>query len=313
MSLSHYFLGLLLAPLLPGIINRIKAKFAGRCGKPVLQLYYDLAKLLRKDVVYSTTTSLIFRLGPLVNLGAILTALLFIPFGTVASPLSFTGDLFLAAYLLAMGRFALLLAGLDTGSAFEGMGTSREATFSAIAEPVFLLGFVPLGITVKSFSLSSMLAPFTPFGWTQYWPVLILLGASFFLILLAENCRIPVDDPTTHLELTMIHEAMILDHSGVELALIEYASSLKLLFFCAVVSGVAMPDVTLFAEYAPLYESALFRYGINFLFTAAGIFTTAILVGITESAMARRKLVCVPQLLALAGALTALSCFFCLR
>ena len=313
MSVAHYFLGIVLAPLLPGVINRVKAKFAGRRGRPYLQLYYDLAKLLQKSTVYSTTASPVVWIGPLVNLGAVLAALLFIPLGSVPALAHFTGDFLLAAYLLAMGRFATILAALDTGCAFEGMGASREATYSALAEPVLLAAFIPLGMTVKTFSLTPMLAPFTPQAWENYWPVLILLGVAFFIVLLTENSRIPVDDPTTHLELTMIHEAMILDHSGVDLALIEFASALKLWFFCAVIAGVAMPDVTLFAAGSSLSGEVFSGPYIPLLFSLLGIFTTAVLVGVMESVMARLKLLKIPALLTLAGALTALACLFSLR
>lgn len=313
MSATHYLLSIALAPLLSGVINRVKAKFAGRRGKPYLQLYHDLAKLLRKDAVYPTTSSTVFRLGPVVNLAAVLAALLFVPLGNVPALSRFTGDFFLAAYLLAMGRFATILAAMDTGSAFEGMGASREATFSALAEPVLLIGFVSLGMTVKSFSLTPMLAPFSPAAWEQYWPVLILLAAAFFIVLLVENSRIPVDDPNTHLELTMIHEVMILDHGGVDLALIEFASALKLWFFCAVVVGVTMPDVSLFIADAPVYGAALSCKSASLGFTLAGIFLTAALVGVTESITARLRLIRVPQLLALAAALAALACLFSLR
>lgn len=313
MSLAHYFLGILLAPLLPGVINRVKAKFAGRRGRPCLQLYYDLAKLLRKNAVYSATASRVIWIGPLVNLGAVLAALLFIPLGSVPALVHFTGDFLLAAYLLAMGRFATILAALDTGSAFEGMGASREATFSAMAEPVLLAAFIPLGMTVRTFSLSPMLAPFTPEAWEHYWPVLILLGVAFFIVLLTENSRIPVDDPNTHLELTMIHEVMILDHSGVDLALIEFASALKLWFFCAVVTGAAMPDLTLFLAGSSIDGQFLSSPGITPLLSLAGIFMTAALVGVTESVMVRLKLIKIPPLLTLAGALTALACLFSLR
>lgn len=309
----HYILGLVLAPLLLGIINRIKAKFAGRRGRPYLQLYYDLAKLVQKGAVYSTTTTAVFRLGPLVNLGAVMAALLFVPLGNSPALIHFSGDFFLAAYLLAMGRLATILAALDTGSAFEGMGASREATFSAMAEPVLLVGFVPLGMTVKSFTLSAMLAPFTPNAWQQYWPVLTLLGIAFFLVLLTENSRIPVDDPNTHLELTMIHEVMILDHGGPDLAIIEFAASLKLLFFCTVVASVLTPDITLYMGYDPAYRAILSNPAVTLLYTVASIFCVAVLVGVTESVMARLKLIRIPQLLSLAGALTALACLFSLR
>lgn len=312
-AIHHYILSLVLAPLLLGVINRIKAKFAGRRGKPYLQLYFDLAKLARKGAVYSTTTTAIFRFGPLVNLGAVMAALLFVPLGNAPALIQFSGDFFLAAYLLAMGRFATILAALDTGSAFEGMGASREATFSAMAEPVLLVGFVPLGMTVQSFSLSFMLAPFTPDAWQQYWPVLILLGMAFFLVLLTENSRIPVDDPNTHLELTMIHEVMVLDHGGVDLAVIEFAAALKLWFFCTVVSSVLTPDITLYIGHDPAYRTVLTSQEVTLLYSVVCIFCVAVLVGVTESVMARLKLVRIPQLLALAGALTALACLFSLR
>ncbi|MDR3074023.1 MAG: NADH-quinone oxidoreductase subunit H [Deltaproteobacteria bacterium] len=313
MNGAHYLLGILLAPLLPGVINRVKAKFAGRQGKPYLQLYYDLAKLFRKGAVYSLTTSPVFRLGPLVSLAAVLAALLFVPLGNTPALVPFTGDFFVAAYLLALGRFATILAALDTGSAFEGMGASREATFSALAEPVLLCSFVPIGMTVKSFSLSSILAHFTPAAWEQYWPVLTLLSGSFFIILLTENCRIPIDDPNTHLELTMIHEVMILDHGGVDLALIELASALKLWFFCAILAGVAVPDLGLFLSGDSACGTVFSSRGASLVLSLAAMFATAALVGVTESIMARFRLIRVPQLLALAGALAALACLFCLR
>lgn len=313
MSFVHYLLSLALAPLLLGIINRVKAKFAGRRGKPYLQLYYDLAKLTRKGAVYSTTTTAVFRLGPLANLAAVMTALLFVPLGKEPALAHFTGDFFLAAYLLAMGRFATILAALDTGSAFEGMGASREATFSALAEPVMLLGLVPLGMTVQSFSLSPMLAHFSPSAWEQAWPVLILLGGAFFLVLLTENSRMPVDDPNTHLELTMIHEVMILDHGGVDLAVIEYASALKLWFFCVLVTGALTPDLSLFLGHDPAYTTLLAIPGAMLLYSIVTIFCVAAAVGVTESVMARLKLLRIPQLISLAGALTALACLFSLR
>ena len=322
MALLHYILALLLAPLLPGVINRVKAKFGGRRGRPYLQVYYDLAKLFRKGAVYSTSTTWVFRAGPLVGLGCVLAALCFVPLAGSKALMGFTGDFLLAAYFLGMARFATICAALDTGSAFEGMGASREATFSALVEPVFLLGMVPLGMTVKNFSLSFMLAPFTAENWVRYWPVLFLLGSALFLVLLTENSRIPVDDPTTHLELTMIHEVMVLDHGGVDLALIEYAASLKLWFFSAVVVGVLLPDIR---EFPAVIEAAnalgIPQNGAAFvtgplgmlLLSLGGIFCVAVLVGVTESIMARLRLVRVPQLLSLAAALTALACLFSLR
>lgn len=313
MAVFHYLLSIALAPLLLGVINRIKAKFGGRRGRPYLQLYYDLAKLIRKIPVYSTTTTWVFRATPLVTLGATLAALLFVPLGASPALVGFTGDFFLAAYLLSMSRFALILGALDTGSPFEGMGASREAAFSALAEPILLLGMVPLGIATNLFSLSGLLAPFTSAEWDAYWPVLLLLSGAFFLILLTENSRIPVDDPNTHLELTMIHEVMILDHSGPDLALIEMASALKLWFFCAVVSGVILPDITVLTGSSGIWHDALATPGPRLALSLAGVFAVAGCVGVTESVMARLRLLRIPQLLGLAGALAALACVFSLR
>ncbi len=294
MAALSLILALIMAPLLSGIINQVKARFAGRRGRPCLQLYYDLHKLLHKGAVYSHTSSWVFRAGPMAGLAAVLAALCFLPLSGHKALLSFNGDFLLAAYLLAMARFATITAALDTGSAFEGMGASREATFSALAEPVFLLGLMPLGMLAGSYSLSAMLSPASGASWTNDWPVLLLLTASFFVVLLTENCRIPVDDPNTHLELTMIHEVMILDHGGVDLAFIEYGAALKLWFFCAIISGVLLPDM----DSLPLALSA----------SLGGILVVAVAVGVTESIMARLRLVRIPQLLTLAGAFAALAC-----
>jgi formate hydrogenlyase subunit 4 len=299
MALLHFLLALALAPLLPGVINRVKARFAGRRGRPLLQAYFDLHKLLRKDAVYSHTSSWVFRAGPLISLAAVFAALCFLPLAGRKALLSFSGDFFLAAHLLAMARFAAIAAALDTGSAFEGMGASREATFSAITEPVFLLGLMPLGGLAGSYSLSAMLSPFPEADWSHDWPVLLLLAASFFIILLAENNRIPVDDPNTHLELTMIHEAMTLDHGGVDLACIEYCSALKLWFFCSVIIDVLLPGFD-----APWLSLAA---------ALGGVLVVAAAVGVVESCMARLRLVRVPQLLGLAGSFAVLACLICLH
>lgn len=295
-AILHILAALLLAPLLPGVINRVKAVMAGRSGKPVYQLYFDLARLLRKGAVYSHTTSWVFRAGPMLGLAAMLAAVCLLPAADRPALFSFQGDFILAAYLLAMSRFATILAALDTGSAFEGMGASREAVFSALAEPVFLLSLLPLGMIGGSYSLSSMLLP-------DAWsvppldrPVLLLLSAALFLVLLTENSRIPVDDPNTHLELTMIHEVMVLDHGGVDLAFIEYAAALKLWFFSSVVGNLLFP---------PVWPA--------FLIAFLSVLSMGVAVGLVESTMARLRLLRIPQLLSLAFGLSALACLLCLR
>ncbi len=300
MNAMLYFLSaLVLAPLLPGVINRVKAVLSGRSGKPVLQLYFDLARLLRKGAVYSHTTTWVFRAGPMVGLACMICALCLLPFAGEKALIAFPGDFLLAAYLPAMGRFASIAAALDTGSAFEGMGASREATYSALAEPVFLLALMPLGLVAGSFSLSTMLSPAYGAVWSRDWPILLLIFPAFFLVLLTENSRIPVDDPNTHLELTMIHEVMVLDHGGVDLAFIEYAAALKLWFYSSIIGSLMLPHLT-------DTPTAL-------IVSSATTICIAVMVGVTESTMARLRLVRVPKFLTLAGALAALACLLCLR
>lgn len=296
----QFALALVLAPLLPGIINRVKAKFAGRHGKPLLQTYYDLARLMRKGEVISRTTTWVFACGPAVALATALCAIALLPLGGAASPLAFGGDFILAAYLLGMGRFAIMLSALDTGSAFEGMGASREATFAALAEPLFFLALLVLtSVTLDmgrgphaAFSLSSMFGGQIAGAWAMGRGELLLLPCIFFILLLVENCRIPVDDPNTHLELTMIHEVMVLDHSGPNLAMIVYGAALKLWFFAALIAGLVTPAL-------PLWQQTGLRVLIVLLL--------AVVVGIVESVMARLRMDRVPYLLGGASAMAALA------
>jgi formate hydrogenlyase subunit 4 len=210
----HVLLAFTMPPLLLGVIARTKAVFAGRAGPPVLQPYYDLIKLLRKGSVFSTTTTWVFQAGPVVGLVTACLAVLMVPLVHATTPVSFTGDLILLAYLFGLGRFFTTAAALDTGSAFEGMGAAREVTFSCLAEPALFLGLLVLARLSGSLSLATMLGgPLGPY-WLTAGASLALVLLSWFIVLLAENCRIPFDDPNTHLELTMIHEVMVLDHSG---------------------------------------------------------------------------------------------------
>jgi formate hydrogenlyase subunit 4 len=284
-SFADYLIALLLAPLLPGIINRVKAFFGGRKGQSVFQLYYDLQKLVSKDAVYSTTTTWVFRLGPAVALGALLCALALVPAGGHGALAAFEGDMILFAYLLALGRFFTVLAALDTGSSFEGMGASREVFFSALAEPGIFIALAVLARKAGSFSLESVFLSDNPVTGT---PLLLVL-AALFIIFLSENCRIPVDDPNTHLELTMIHEVMALDHGGPDLALISYGAAVKLWVFGALLVRLALP-----------FGARGAHNGILFL---CGIFTVAIVAGVVESSMARLRLNKVPALLLSASVL----------
>lgn len=300
----HFGLSLILAPLLMGIITRVKAKVAGRHGKPLLQLYFDIFKGLRKGEVISVLTTPVFSLSPIVSLACILCALPLLPLAGTSSPLAFSGDFLLAAYLLGLGRFLTMLAALDTGSSFEGMGASREATFGALAEPVLFLVFMALvGVSGKnlgqlspdSLSLSGMLCGSAENLWDSLdaGPELWLVPVIFFVLLLVENSRIPVDDPTTHLELTMIHEVMVLDHSGPSLAFIEYGASLKLWFFASLIAGILVPSTL------PVWQQSLAWF--------LCILSVGILVGLVESVMARLRMQNIPRLLGMAGALAALA------
>ncbi|MCX7872258.1 MAG: NADH-quinone oxidoreductase subunit H [Verrucomicrobiae bacterium] len=272
------------APLLLGIINRVKATFAGRKGQPVLQTYYDIFKLLKKSAVYSLTTSFVFKLGPVLNLAAIFLALTMIPVGPLPPLFSFEGDIFLIIYLVAIGRFATILSALDTGSSFEGMGASREAFFSALAEPAILISLLAVAKLTGSYSLISIVEKISAVDWIAHAPALGLIVVSLFIILLAENARIPVDDPNTHLELTMIHEVMVLDHSGPDFAAITYGAALKLWLCAAIICSILLP----------IHTGNMFTDLVAWL---CGMSIIAVAVGVVESTMGRLRLFVVPQLL----------------
>ena len=292
--------GLFLAPLLAGIINRTKAFFAGRHGQSLLQLYWDVFTLLRKGATYSRTTTWVFRAGPVVGLAATVLALALVPMGAIPAALRFPGDLVLFAYLLGLLRFVTVIAALDTGSSFEGMGASREVLFAALAEPALLLGLAAVCLETRSVSLSAMLAGVTPRTWFDQGPALALVAAALGIVLVAEAARIPVDDPTTHLELTMIHEVMVLDHGGPDLAFILYGSALKLWLLGALLVGLAVPV----RSGNPLLDACAFVGGMAVL---------GVVIGIVESSMARLRLVRVPKLLVGATALALLAVVLVLR
>src|ERR1035441_5693465 len=268
---------LLFAPLLPGIINKVKAWVAGRRGPPVLQLYFDLAKLWRKGVVLSTAVSPAHVIGPAVAWVALIGAALLLPVGPAGASLSFRGDALLFVYLLAFARFCLALAALDTGSAFEGMGVAREVSYAVLAEAAIITALLTLCVQSGSVSLVTMLAPSAGAG-------AALLAAGLFGVLLAENCRVPFDDPNTHLELTMIHEVMVLDHSGPPLAAILHGVALKLLLF----SVLLAQSVLSISEMSPLAATGAI---------VATVLVITVAVGLVESLLARLAFRRVPLLL----------------
>jgi formate hydrogenlyase subunit 4 len=288
----HVLLALALPPLLPGVIARTKALFAGRTGPPLLQSYHDLIKLFRKGAVRSTTTTWVFWAGPVVGLVTAALAALMVPLPGPVAPISFTGDLILLAYLLGLGRFFTASAALDTGSSFEGMGAAREVTFAALAEPALFLGLLVLARLSGSLRLAAMLGGPLAAHWATAGASLALVLIGWFIVLLAENARIPFDDPNTHLELTMVHEVMVLDHSGPALGMALYGAALKLFVFGALVVRLALPLVTGW----PWLDWAVF---------VGGMLAVAVVVGVVESVMARLRLTHVPVLLVAACLLPA--------
>lgn len=268
---------LVVAPLLPGIINKVKAWVAGRRGPPVLQLYYDLARLWRKGVVLSTLASPGFVAGPAIGWVAILGAAMLLPLGPAGGALSFRGDVLLLVYLLAVARFCAAWAALETGSAFEGMGAAREVSYAVLAEAAVMTAVLSLSVLTGSVTLTTMLAPAAGAG-------AALLAAGLFIVLLAENCRVPFDDPNTHLELTMVHEVMVLDHSGPPFAVILHGASMKLLLFALLLCEAVLP----LGRLAPAAAAAVL---------VAGVLVVTVCVGLAESFMARLAFKRVPLLL----------------
>ena len=299
-AILHPAIALALAPLLPGVINRTKAFFAGRRGPPLLQAYFDLWKLFRKGAVYSRTATWVFRAGPVVNFACLLAALALVPLGRVPSLVSFEGDLVALAYLLGLGRFSTVAAALDAGSSFEGMGASREVQFAVFAEPALLIGLGALARHAQTLSLAPMYAGLSAGSWAGALPTGVLLGAGLFVLFLAENCRIPVDDPNTHLELTMIHEVMVLDHGSVDFGFVLWGSALKLWVLGALWVGLLLPK----ASGRPSADLAI---GVG------GMLGLAVATGVAESVTARVRLLRVPQLLVGAGVLCALGLLLTFR
>jgi formate hydrogenlyase subunit 4 len=286
-------------PLMPGVIAKTKAAFAGRVGPPLLQPYRDLAKLLRKGSVFSRTTTWMFRAGPVVGLVTALVAAALIPLGDGHALVWFDGDFLVLAYLLGLSRFFTMAAALDTGSSFEGMGAAREATFACLAEPAFILGLLALARAAGALSLSGFLGAAVAETWPVAGPSFVLVAAGLFIVMLAENSRIPVDDPSTHLELTMIHEVMVLDHSGPSLAFILYGAAVKLFLFAAILIRLVIPiTAPAWAMWAAL---------------VVGVLVISIAIGVVESTMARLRLTHVPAFLLAACLLCALGVVLLVR
>ncbi len=287
----HLVLLLLAPPLVLGIAVKVKAWLAGRRGAPLLQPYHDLRKLLGKGTVRGEGTTWVFAAGPLVGLAAVLVAGLLVPLAGGAAPLGFAGDVIAFAALLSLGRFFTMAAALDTGSSFEGMGASREAAFGAFTEPGLFLVLALICLPARSAGLAQAWAA-RPAGvaWLAH-PLYLLAAVVLFVVLLAENARIPIDDPATHLELTMVHEVMVLDHGGPDLAFVLYGEAVKLFVIAALLVHLLLP-----------VPPGGWAGAVALL---AGEAAVAGLVGVVEGSVARLRLPRVPGFLIGAAALAA--------
>ncbi|MDD3344123.1 MAG: NADH-quinone oxidoreductase subunit H [Sulfurospirillaceae bacterium] len=275
---------LVLSILNMGIIIKVKAFFGGRCGAPVLQKMYDLIKLIQKSIKLSTTTSWIFFAGPLLALIVPFFAFFFLPFASIPPIISFEGDFLLFVYLFGLLRFFTTSSALDTSSSFEGMGTARELTFSFLIEPILFVCLIILAKGTSSLTLFGFFGYHILDAWQDYSTIFGIVVVCFLVILLVENSRIPFDDPATHLELTMIHEAMVLDHSGPLLAAILLGGAMKFTVYAVLIVDLVIP----------------FKTGILFydtLIAIAGVLGVGVIVGIIESVMARLQLISIKKVL----------------
>lgn len=276
-----------------GIINRVKSYWSGRRGPRLNQSWFDILRLLRKTPVYSEVTSWIFPFAPIAILAATLTASVLVPLVPGYAPVAFSGDFVVFLYLLGIAKVFMMLGALDTGSAFEGMGASREATYSALVEPVVMLSLGTLILASGDLSFQHLVMPHG--DTVSILGVRITLAAVMFIVLLIESSRVPADDPTTHLELTMVHEVMILDHSGPELAIVQYSSAMKMLMLAGVIASLLNPFSH---DKLPILAMAC---------TLLLIVLISVCIGLTESLTARLRFRALP-LLTFAAFLISLLC-----
>ena len=272
--LFNTLLMIVVAIAIPGVINRTRALLAGRKGLPFMQHVRNVRLLLRKGTVYSTTTTALFRIAPAVYLGAAIVALLFIPIADLYPLISFEGDVICFAYTLALARVAIILAAMDTGSSFEGMGAAREALYGALIEPALMIGFATLAMFCGYTSFADIYEHEQSFN-LHLTIVMFLIAYLFIKITFVESGRVPVDDPRTHLELTMIHEVMCLDYSGVDMGMIHIAGWLKTACFSMIAANA-------------IAATCCFHWWFA---VPLAILLTGISVGIVESTQARNKLV----------------------
>jgi formate hydrogenlyase subunit 4 len=281
------------SPLLVGIINKQKARLTGRLGAPVWQPYYDLFRISRKETIYAVTASFISRLAPVVSFSAILIAGFMLPIGYMRPLLSFSGDIIVFAYLLGLARFFQILGAMDIGSSFEGMGAAREATFAIFAEPIY---FFTIGSLAFVSGYTSMYEVYLSIHLDNPSSLVFIIVSSIsaFFLMVTECSRMPIDDPTTHLELTMIHEVMILDNSGIDLFLYQYSSYIKIMIY-------GIYEVLFFNPFS------LHNQWLGFSLFVILLLLLSTIIAWVETMIARLKIKSIPQYLLFASAIGILN------
>ena len=292
---------LAIAPLLLGLIKKVKALMQGRSGPPVFQQYYQLRKLFHKEIIYSLDASFIMQLSPYLAIAFMLTASLFVPMLFIPQT-GWFGNIILFFYLMITAKFFMVLGGLDAGSTFGGMGSSREMTVSSIIEPVTIMSCAALAFVLKSTSIPQMFSTLLAGSIFSY-PTLILVGISLFIILIVEAARVPVDNPETHLELTMIHEAMILEQSGPKLALMELSSGVRQVVLMALLINVTFP----WGLAADSGVTAVLLAAVSMLLKMCVL---AVVVGVFESLMAKIRFFRLPDFFMIALFLSFITIVF---
>lgn len=282
-----------LSPMFVGLVNKLKAIFNGRIGAPLLQPYYDLKRLFRKETINSSSSSFISAISPVINLVTVIIAAAMLPIGFARPLISFEGDIILFAYVLGLARFFQILAAMDIGSSFEGMGAAREATFAVFAEPIF---FFTIGSIAFISGLTSIYDIYHSIRLdnVSYIVFIIVCSISVFILAVSECSRMPVDDPNTHLELTMIHEVMILDNSGIDLFLYQYSSYVKLFIYSIL-------------ETSFFYPFGVRSYSVGVVIFVVVITALSIALAISETITSRFKMKNIPQYLLFATAIGILN------
>ena len=275
MKLLNLIILLFVPFLMMGVIKKTKAFWAGRKGVSLFQPLYDFIRLMKKDFVISRTTSVVFKIAPVVTISSVLAASLFVPMATGTALINIQAGIIIFAYVLGLGKFFSLISAIDTGSSFEGMGASREACFTTIVEPAFFMIIASVMALTGNFTFTSLKGILENAG--SYGILITIFAvAALFLMILIEGSRVPVDDPTTHLELTMIHEVMILDNSGSDLALLTWGNSIKMLLISSLIANILIP-----AHFSELASTALYLFII---------FAISVIIGTVESGMARIRM-----------------------